>query len=102
MRHVLYAVLLLSACQSPVAPSRPGHYIGRFQRADGLPLVFDLEVGGPGADSGWTLRNAEEAIRVTDIRRRGDSVFLDMPVFESAFRLRDDGRGYSGDWVKAG
>jgi thiol-disulfide isomerase/thioredoxin len=102
MRHVLYAVLLLSACQSPVAPSRPGHYIGRFQRADGLPLVFDLEVGGPGADSSWTLRNAEEAIRVTDIRRRGDSVFLDMPVFESAFRLRDDGRGYSGDWVKAG
>ncbi|NDC77984.1 MAG: TlpA family protein disulfide reductase [Chitinophagia bacterium] len=102
MRFAIIAAILLFSCRSGICQSRPGSYVGRFLRADGLPIVFHVEISGKAAGETWTIRNAGERIRVTSIRRRGDSVFIDMPVFESSFRLRDHGQGYTGDWVKAG
>jgi thiol-disulfide isomerase/thioredoxin len=102
MRNILLCAILLFSGGSGIGQSQPGHYVGRFLRADGLPIVFHLEISGRGSAEIWTVRNAGERIRITSIRRKGDSVTIDMPVFESAFRLRDHGHGFSGVWVKAG
>lgn len=102
MRIAILTAILLFCCRTGMCQSRPVSHVGRFLRSDGLPIVFHVDISGRGVGEAWTIRNAGERIRITSIRRRGDSVFIDMPVFESSFRLRDHGRGYSGVWVKAG
>jgi hypothetical protein len=36
----------------------------------------------------WVIANAEERIRITDIKRNADSIFVGMPVFESDLKLK--------------
>ena len=76
-------------------------YVAQCLRADSLPIVFNVDRQTSKTGESWVIRNAEERIRVTDILRKGDSLFADMPVFESNFRLQEqkDGR-LTGDWVK--
>ena len=76
----------------------------QLHRADGQRIVFNFlwttEKGKPV----WYIRNASERIRVTDIQTKGDSIIVQMPVFESQFRIKKDklGMGLSGNWVKGG
>jgi len=97
----LVAVFLLTL-SCVFAQVIPGTYIGQFLRPDGLPIVFHLDIQGEGAAVRWTIRNGEERITIDRIRRKGDSVWVDMPFFESAFRLQIHGQRMSGIWVKAG
>lgn len=50
----------------------------------------------------WVIQNAEERIRVDNISRKGDSLFIQMPVFESSFKLKFDGKSVTGSWIKNG
>lgn len=102
MRIAFFAAYFLLALATTVAQVKPGAYIGQFLRTDGLPILFYLDVEGQGAAARWTIRNGEERIPVNNIRQQGDSVWVDMPVFESAFRLQIQGQGLAGIWVKAG
>jgi len=75
-------------------------WVAQLHRADSMPIRFNLETGkGTGGET-WTIRNAEEEITITGIRSKGDSVWFDMPVFESAFRLQKRSDGYTGVWIK--
>ena len=75
--------------------------IGTFLRADSLPIVFNIEISQQKGTQQWIIRNAQERLRVTDIRSIGDSIFVDMPFFESVLRLRQFSDGVlSGLWVK--
>ena len=96
---ILHACCLCFMAHAQHKSAKP--YVAQCLRADSLPIVFNLERQRGKSDETWIIRNADERIRVTDIRRKGDSLFADMPVFESFFRLREapDGR-ISGDWVK--
>lgn len=103
-RHVLTPIALLLICclcltANAQKPARP--YVAQCLRADSLPIVFNVERQSTGTGESWVIRNAEERIHLTDVRRKGDSLFADMPVFESFFRLNEgrDGR-LTGDWVK--
>lgn len=76
-------------------------HIGTFMRADSLPIVFNLKMYKEKGSDVWVIGNAEERIRITDIRRKGDSIFVGMPVFESDLKLKATGGGLiAGDWVK--
>lgn len=81
--------------------SQSGIYRAVLERQDGLPIVFNLNINRSNGTEVWTIQNASERIRVTDIRRVGDSTLVSMPLFESDFRLRQspDG-GYTGVWIK--
>ena len=104
-RKIVFFSALLTVCclnQEVNAQQKSAKpYVAECLRADGLPIVFNLERQTSKSGETWVIRNAEERIRVTDIRRKGDSLHVDMPVFESYFRLREhtDGR-LTGDWVK--
>ena len=102
LRRPLIFLLSIIASASASGQQKPGSpYVARCLRADSLPIVFNIERQKTKSGETWAIRNAEERIRVTDILRKGDSLFADMPVFESNFRLQEqkDGR-LTGDWVK--
>jgi thiol-disulfide isomerase/thioredoxin len=77
-------------------------YVGRFLRADSLPIVFNMEINRKsGNGMSWVIRNAGETILVDDIRKKGDSLVVNMPFFESEMRLSSDRSGViHGSWIK--
>ena len=66
---------------------RAQSYVGRFLRADSLPIVFNMEAGRDARGAYWIIRNAGERLKIDRLTRRGDSVVVEMPVFESELRL---------------
>lgn len=94
------SLLLMPSRGSGQRPANLDH-IGQFIRADSLPIVFNLRMLKEKGKDVWVIANADERISITDIRRKGDSIFVGMPVFESALKLKATGGGLiAGDWVK--
>jgi thiol-disulfide isomerase/thioredoxin len=83
------------------APASGQSYVGRFLRADSLPIMFNMDVVRNASGISWKIRNAGETIRVDRLVRKGDSLMVDMPFFESEMRLSVDRSGVMrGDWIK--
>lgn len=85
------------ACSSPKKDLHQGIWQGKLIREDGKEIVFNFDW----KDSALYIMNAGERLRVEDIRRESDSVFIRMPLFDSEFRtaLQPDGR-LGGWWIK--
>ena len=75
-----------------------------LHRPDGQSIVFNFEWTKENGKPVWYIRNASERIRVTDIQVNGDSMIVQMPLYESQFRLKKekDGNNLSGNWIKGG
>ena len=83
------------------APANGQSYVGRFLRADSLPIMFNMDVVRNASGISWKIRNAGETIRVDRLVRKGDSLMVDMPFFESEMKLSVDRSGVMrGDWIK--
>lgn len=80
-----------------------GWYRASIMREDGAAIIFNAEMQQKNGRSIMYIRNGEERILVDDIQLKGDSVHIEMPFFESYFRLqlRADGK-LVGKWLKAG
>lgn len=93
--------LLLSAPLLAQKPSAGKHYRASVQREDGRLVVFDLELKDSAGHWQGIIRNAGEKIRIDDVKKSGDSLWMEMPVFESKFSAAflPDGR-ISGKWTK--
>lgn len=96
---LLFCLLPFVAIQAQ--NKKPVQYLAELKRSDSFPIVFNLESitekGGPV----WIIRNDAERIRLTDIRQLRDSIFIQMPTFESYFNLKkNSSNSYTGEWIK--
>jgi len=81
--------------------SKSLQYLVLLQRSDSLPIIFNLEANTEKGNPIWIIRNDTERIRVTDIRKSGDSLLVNMPTFESSFRLKkQEVNSFVGEWIK--
>lgn len=94
------AVLLLLVF--PVLLPAQNRWIGKIQRADGNDIRFVFDIKTEKNKPVWYIYNAEEKIRVDNISAEGDSLIVQMPVFESQFRLKKNNNSFNGYWVKGG
>ena len=92
--------MLLSCCLSIKA--QQGWWGAQLQRTDGSNITFTFEWKTEKGKPVWYIRNAAERIKVTNIALNGDSLLVQMPVFESQFRLKKSGNKLSGVWIKNG
>ena len=92
--------MLLSCCLSIKA--QQGWWGTQLQRTDGSNITFTFEWKTEKGKPVWYIRNAAERIKVNNIALNGDSLFVQMPVFESQFRLKKTGDKLSGVWIKNG
>ncbi len=93
---------LLALCTLAITAVQGQSYVGRFLRADSLPIMFNMDVAGS-ISSGkyWKIRNAGEIIKVDRLERKGDSLFVEMPLFESEMKLSIQRSGVMrGEWIK--
>ncbi|MDR0791671.1 MAG: TlpA family protein disulfide reductase [Chitinophagaceae bacterium] len=73
-----------------------------IHRPDTKEIVFNLRVSKENGKDIFFVLNASEAMRIDNITRSGDSLFIDMPVFESGFRAKIISKdSLSGNWTRA-
>ena len=73
-----------------------------LHRDDGKNIIFNADWHTEKGRPVWIIRNAAERIRVDNITEKGDSLIVEMPLFESVFRLKKEGDRLTGTWTKGG
>jgi thiol-disulfide isomerase/thioredoxin len=101
-RLFLSALLIFSFCGTLLAKTRlqTGVWRGVLKTASGNEIPFNFEVTDVHDHPQLTVLNGAERLKVTDIKTIGDSVFIRMPLFDSEFKLKLDGDGLVGNWVR--
>ncbi len=78
-----------------------GIWRGEILRADGHPIVFIFQTREVSGRIIIHVINGTERLLVDNVRQQGDSLFIDMPFFDSHFSLRIvNEKTLTGDWVK--
>jgi peroxiredoxin len=86
MSKVLTFVLisfLVFGCASEVGGLKEGAWRATFDLGEGTELPFLMSYTN---EKGFEIYNAQEKIAVTDIKFKGDSITIALPVFEGVFK----------------
>jgi thiol-disulfide isomerase/thioredoxin len=71
-------------------------------REDGNEIVFTMTTTIIKGQHKWVIRNADERIVVDSIIKKGDSLLVEMPLFDSRMRLHVSPDGsMTGTWTRA-
>ncbi|WDF55960.1 peroxiredoxin family protein [Mucilaginibacter sp. KACC 22063] len=63
-------------------------------------LPFNFTVKDTAGHKQIAIINGNEHFKVNDVKVKGDSVFIQMPLFDSEFKLAFEGKGLKGSWIK--
>lgn len=98
---ILLNLNLCSFCSCSFAQPIATWYNAELQRKDGAAIVFQFQVQYDNQQMIWKIKNADELITVNNIQQKADSFWVDMPVFESAFRIKwNINQTFTGEWIK--
>ncbi|THU39970.1 TlpA family protein disulfide reductase [Niastella caeni] len=96
---VLLTCLFITAFANPQLPT--GWWRASIMRMDGHTIDFNVSVQYKKGKPVWFIRNATEKIEVTAIEQKQDSIIVQMPLFESEFRLQAvNNNSLRGVWIK--
>ncbi|WP_214072909.1 TlpA disulfide reductase family protein [Mucilaginibacter sp. dw_454] len=96
----LVAVVATFSAANAQAPLKTGIWRGVTQTAAGVDIPFNFEVSNTGGKTQLAIMNGAERFKVTDIKYKGDSVFIHMPLFDSEFKLKQAESNLTGHWIK--
>lgn len=101
VRSLLAIFILILSLPVIARPAlKSGIWRGVTKTAIGVEIPFNFEVSNVGGHSQLAVINGAERIKVTDIKYKGDSVFIRMPLFDSEFRLKLVAGNLVGKWIK--
>jgi peroxiredoxin len=99
MKILIAGIFLLTGFN---AAAQMGWWGAKLHRADGNAIAFTFEWKTENGKAVWYIHNAAERIKVDNIKELEDSVIIQMPVFESQFRIKKTGKQLNGVWIKGG
>ncbi|MDB5136053.1 MAG: resA 3 [Mucilaginibacter sp.] len=101
-KNLLFAAFLALFINVSFAQSKlkPGIWRGALKTSSDNQLPFNFEVKDIAGKQQLIIINGTERFKVTDVRQKGDSVFIHMPLFNSEFKLKYEGFGLNGKWIK--
>ncbi|WP_198163608.1 peroxiredoxin family protein [Pedobacter cryoconitis] len=95
----LFALLSLGA--SAQTSLRHGAWRAALLRNDGNKIIFNLDIQQQKGKTVFYIVNEPEKMLADEVTIVKDSVFINMPVFESAFRLKIISKdSLSGTWIR--
>jgi thiol-disulfide isomerase/thioredoxin len=102
LRSFLPLILLFPFCFSVSAQTKlaTGVWRGVLTNSFRTELPFNFDVENVAGRQQLTIHNGAERFEVNDIKIKGDSVFIHMPLFNSEFKLKFAGSGLKGQWIK--
>lgn len=101
---VWMGLILMMLCLQTIGQTglQQGAWFGNLIREDGKVIRFHFDLKTENNKTVLYLVNAAERFRVEKIRYTNDSVFIDMPVFESGFKAkRISAQLWQGSWIRA-
>jgi peroxiredoxin len=81
LRSLLVLVSLMSVAYGQTS------YRVVMTREDGIPIVFNMVAQSENNQPVWVISNASERLRVDSIKKKGDSLYIDMPFFDSRLSM---------------
>jgi thiol-disulfide isomerase/thioredoxin len=104
MKKITWLFCLLTGLApfaSANSPVPTGWWRASLQRNDGNTIDFNVAIQYKKGKAVWFIRNASEKIEVTAIEQKQDSILVQMPLFESEFRLQVvNNNTLRGVWIK--
>ncbi|WP_158800088.1 TlpA disulfide reductase family protein [Pedobacter sp. L105] len=98
---VLTLFTLYAAAATP--PLQQGNWRAALLREDGQKIIFNIDIQQQKGKTVWYVVNGEEKMLVNDLTVVKDSLFINMPVFESSFRVKIISKdSLAGVWIKRG
>lgn len=88
LRLFLCCAAFLQVSYLQAQPLQSGSWLFTLNRTGGLPVYVSVNLQNTHGQWQAVFRNDTETIEVPSILMRNDSLFFDMPVFESSFRLQ--------------
>jgi thiol-disulfide isomerase/thioredoxin len=101
-KNLLFTAFLALLVNLSFAQSKlkAGVWRGALTNSSGNELPFNFEVSNIVGKQQLAIINGTERFKVTDIKQKGDSVFIHMPLFNSEFKLKLEGNALKGKWIK--
>ncbi|OQP63149.1 redoxin [Niastella vici] len=104
MKKIPWLIGLLTGLVTYTSANIPlptGWWRASLQRTDGHTIDFNVAIQYKKGKPVWYIRNAAEKIEVTAIEQKQDSILVQMPLFESEFRLQAvNNNTLRGVWIK--
>ena len=96
------AVLVAALFQISTAQTKlqTGIWRGVLKTASANEIPFNFDVATSGGKQELYIINSTERFKVTDISTKADSVFIKMPLFDSEFKLKHNGKQLTGQYIK--
>lgn len=80
---LITAYFLFTGCRHPPDPEpATGTWRGSLQVSEGRELPFLMELRKEEGQFAMIIRNGEEVLEIDEVRLQGDSIYMQMPVFE--------------------
>ena len=100
---VLSLSILLSVAAHAQSPLQKGNWRAAIARPDGNHIIFNIDVQQLKGKTVFYIVNGAERMLVNDVTIVKDSVLIDMPVFESSFKLKIVSKdSLEGSWIRKG
>ncbi len=94
---------LLAFTASAQSSLQTGSWNVSLHRADGNKIIFNLAVEKENGKTRLYVVNPPEKMLIDDVRQVKDSLFVNMPLFESSFKLKIESKdSLSGKWIRKG
>jgi thiol-disulfide isomerase/thioredoxin len=99
IRIILAFLLLTGATGFAQKKLSTGIWRGTLQIPAG-ELPFNFDVKDTAGHQQIAIINGNERFKVNDIKIKDDSVLIQMPLFDSEFKLKFEGASLKGNWVR--
>jgi len=90
----------LSSCKSSDQEIKTGIWRATLKTSSAAEIPFNFELIDSAGDKRIIIINGEERFRVDEISITADSVFIQMPLFESEIRAENKGGVLKGRWIR--
>ncbi|MHB1178284.1 MAG: TlpA disulfide reductase family protein [Daejeonella sp.] len=97
---ILIVLLAISSCRSSDPELKTGIWRATLKTESAAEIPFNFEVIDSAGIKRMSIKNGKEEFRVDEISFEADSVFIQMPLFDSEIRVRIKDNILSGNWIQ--
>jgi thiol-disulfide isomerase/thioredoxin len=101
MKQIISALVLIVWVGSVSAQLRTGPWRGAVIRNDAVPVYFNFDISKKNGKPVIAIKNGDEKIVIDEVVVKADSVYFQMPFYESSFKASITPEGVmQGVWEK--
>jgi len=94
------ALICFSACKPSKTTLENGIWRGVFQTDSTVEIPFNFEIYDSAGTKQIAFINGKERLNINKLELKGDSVFIETPMYETEIRAKLSSEGMKGTWIR--